>query len=59
MPKGFTKWSANEQEVWLVNKLQEYYAVQNEITKMLGTIRGGQTILYNEIERPDEALLKA
>jgi hypothetical protein len=59
MPKGFNKWSANEQEAWLVKRLQEYYAVENEITKMLAKIRGGQSILFNEIERPDELELKS
>ena len=59
MPKGFNKWSANEQESWLVKRLQEFHAVENEITKMLAKIRGGQSILFNEIERPDELELKS
>jgi hypothetical protein len=58
MPKGFNKWSAQEQEIWLVNKLQDYYAIQNEISRMLASIRGGQRLQVSEIERPDEALLK-
>ena len=59
MPKGFNKWSASEQESWLVAKLQEYYAVENQISKMLAKLRGGQRIEVKEIERPDEALLKS
>jgi len=58
MPKGFNKWTANEQEVWLVTKLQEYYAVENQISKMLARLRGGQRIQVKEIDRPDEAMLK-
>jgi hypothetical protein len=59
MPKGFNKWSAIEQESWLVKKLQEFYAAENEITKILASIRGGQRLQYNEIERPDELELKS
>jgi len=58
MPKGFSKWSAQEQEIWLVNKLQDYYAIQNQISRMLASIRGGQRLQISEVERPDEALLK-
>lgn len=59
MPKGFNKWSAQEQESWLVTRLQEYYAVESQISKMLASIRGGQRLHISEIERPDELLLKA
>jgi len=58
MPKGFSKWSAQEQEIWLVNKLQYYYDVQSQISRMLASIRGGQRLQISEVERPDEALLK-
>ena len=58
MPKGFNKWSATEQEVWLVNKLQYYYDIQSQITRMLASIRGGQRLQVSEIERPDEIILK-
>jgi hypothetical protein len=59
MPKGFSKWSLTEQELWLVNRLQEYYAVESQIVKMLAKIRGGVKIEVKEIDRPDEALLKS
>ena len=59
MPKGFSKWSLTEQELWLVTRLQEYYAVESQITKMLAKIRGGERIQVKEIDRPDEALLKS
>jgi hypothetical protein len=58
MPKGFNKWSATEQEIWLVNKLQYYYDIQSQITRMLASIRGGQRLQVSEIERPDEIILK-
>lgn len=59
MPKGWNKMSLSEQENWLVIKLQEYYNVENEITKMLAKIRGGQRIkISEEISRPDEDKLK-
>lgn len=58
MPKGFNKWSATEQEVWLVNKLQYYYDIESQISRMLASIRGGQRLQVSEIERPDEIILK-
>jgi hypothetical protein len=59
MPKGFSKWSLNEQESWLVKKYQEMLSEVDSVTKMLAKIRGGQRIQVKEIERPDEAILKA
>lgn len=59
MPKGFSKWSLSEQESWLVKKYQEMLTEVDSVTKMLAKIRGGQRIQVKEIERPDEAILKA
>lgn len=59
MPKGFSKWSINEQESWLVKKYQEMSTEVDAVTKMLAKIRGGQRIKVTEIERPDEAILKS
>lgn len=59
MPKNWNKWTLSEQELWLVGRLQEYYAVESQITKMLAKIRGGERIQVKEIDRPDEALLKS
>jgi hypothetical protein len=59
MPKGFSKWSLNEQESWLVKKYQEMLTEVDAVTKMLAKIRGGQRIKVTEIERPDEAILKS
>jgi hypothetical protein len=59
MPKNWNKWTLSEQELWLVGRLQEYYVIENQITKMLAKIRGGEKIQVKEIDRPDEALLKS
>ena len=59
MPKGFSKWSLSEQESWLVKKYQEMVLEVDAVAKMLAKIRGGQRIKVTEIERPDEAILKA
>ena len=59
MPSKWNKMNLAEQESWLVKKLQEQYSIENEITKMLARIRGGQRVIVKDIDRPDEALLKA
>jgi len=57
-PKGFGKWNTMEQELWLVNKLQEVYQLENQIKLTLAKIRGGETLIFKEIDRPDLALMK-
>jgi hypothetical protein len=59
MPKGFSKWSLNEQESWLVKKYQEMLSEVDAVTRMLAKIRGGQRIKVTEVDRPDEAILKS
>ena len=59
MPKGFSKWSINEQESWLVKKYQEMLSEVDSVTRMLAKIRGGQRIKVTEVDRPDEAILKS
>lgn len=59
MPSKWNKMSLNEQESWLVTKYQEMLLEVDAVTKMLAKIRGGQRIKVTEIERPDEAILKA
>jgi hypothetical protein len=51
--------SLTEQELWLVNKLKEFYEIDDQIRKMLAKIRGGNKVEVKEIDRPDEALLKS
>ena len=59
MPKNWNKLNIAEQESWLVKKYQEMINEVESVSKMLAKIRGGQRIVVKEIERPDEALLKA
>lgn len=58
LPRNFNKMTISEQETFLVKKLTECYSLEQEIRNMLSKIRGGQRIKVNEIERPDEAMLK-
>ena len=58
-PKNWNKMSLNEQEVWLVKKLNELYDLENNIKQALAKVRGGSKYEIKEIDRPDEALLKA
>lgn len=59
MPKNWNKLTLSEQETWLVKKYQEMMSEVDSVTKMLAKIRGGQRIQVKEVDRPDEALLKA
>ena len=59
MPKNWNKLNLAEQESWLVKKYQEMIIEVESVSKMLAKLRGGQRIVVKEIERPDEALLKA
>lgn len=52
-PKGFGKWSVMEQELWLVNKLKEVHQLENQIKITLGKIRGGETLIFKEVDRLD------
>jgi hypothetical protein len=59
LPKKFNSMSLREQEEILVKNLSVVYALEKEIREALGKIRGGNKIQVAEIDRPDEALLKA
>ncbi len=59
MPKNWNRLNISEQESWLVKKYQEMINEVESVSKMLAKIRGGNRIVVKEIERPDEALLKA
>jgi hypothetical protein len=59
MPKNWNRLKIEEQEQWLVKKYQEMISEVESVSKMLAKIRGGNRIVVKEIERPDEALLKA
>lgn len=51
--------SLAEQEMWLVKKLTELYTMETSIKQALAKVRGGTRFEVKEIDRPDEALLKA
>jgi hypothetical protein len=59
MPKGFNKWTLNEQENYFSKKLQELYQIEGEYRRILASIRGGQKVQYIVTERPDEMELKS
>ena len=51
--------SLQEQEVILIKKIQELHIEEDDVRKMLATIRGGYKIIEpREIDRPDELILK-
>jgi hypothetical protein len=58
MPKGFNKWTLSQQEEFFTKKLQDLYAIEQDIRQTLAKIRGGNRMEYKEIERPDEIILK-
>jgi hypothetical protein len=59
-PKGFSKMTIQEQELWLVSEFRKVSELQHNISRMLAKVRGGQIIkISDEITRPDEALLKS
>jgi hypothetical protein len=58
-PKNWNKMSLAEQEVWLVKKLNELHEIETNVKKALAKVRGGNKYEVKEIDRPDEALLKA
>lgn len=57
-PKNFAKLTTIQQEQWLVSKLQEIHQLEHEIKITLGKIRGGEVLIFKEIDRPDLALMK-
>lgn len=49
MEKKINEMTLDEQERWLVDKLQEYYAIQDDIKRLLAKVRGGQKIIDKRI----------
>jgi len=58
MPKGFNKWTLQQQEEFFIKKLQELYDIESDLKRNLAKIRGGNRLNFSEIERPDEIALK-
>jgi len=59
LPAKFNKMTLTEQEDILVKNLSVVYALEKEIREALAKVRGGNKYEVKEIDRPDEALLKA
>ena len=57
-PKNFAKLISIQQEQWLVAKLIKIHQLEEEVKITLGKIRGGEKLIFKEIDRPDLALLK-
>ncbi len=57
MGNKINEMTLNEQERWLVEKLQLNYAKQDDIKKLLATVRGGKRIKIKE--RPNDRLCAA
>lgn len=57
-PKNFAKLTTLQQEQWLVSKLIEIHEIEKDIKLTLGKIRGGEKLIFKEIDRPDLALMK-
>ena len=58
MPKGFNKWTLQQQEEFFIKRLQDLYAIESDMKRNLAKIRGGNRLNFSEIERPDEIALK-
>ncbi len=59
LPAKFNKMTLIEQEDILVKNLNAIYQIEKEIKQALAKVRGGNKYEVKEIDRPDEALLKA
>ena len=58
IPKKINKMSIEEQEVYLVKKLQELAAKENMYRRALAKVRGKHKIDVSDLERPDLIELK-
>ena len=48
MEKKVNEMTLDEQEAWLVKQLQQYYAIHDDIKRLLATVRGGNKIKIKE-----------
>jgi hypothetical protein len=53
IPKKINKMSIDEQEVFLVKKLQELHIKENIYRRALAKVRGNHKIQLSDLERPD------
>jgi hypothetical protein len=53
LPKSFNKMTIEQQEAWLIDKLQETHKQEDDIRRMLAEVRKGYRYEVKEIDRPD------
>ncbi len=53
LPKKINKMSIEEQEVYLINKMQELYRKEEIYRRALAKVRGNHKIDLSDLERPD------
>jgi len=53
LPKKVNKMSIEEQEVYLINKMQELYRKEEIYRRALAKVRGNHKIDLSDLERPD------
>jgi hypothetical protein len=58
IPKKFNKMTLQEQEAWLIERLQETHAQEDKIRRMLAEVRKGYRYEVTEIDRPDLLVMK-
>jgi hypothetical protein len=59
IPKKITKMSIEEQEVYLIKKMQELYKKEEIYRRALARVRGNHKIDLSELERPDLLEMKS
>jgi len=59
LPKKFNKMSIEEQEIFIMGKLNDLYKEEKYLRKALASVRNKVKIEIREIDRPDEAILKS
>jgi hypothetical protein len=59
IPKAFNKMTLEQQEAWLISKLQALHAEEDNIRRMLADVRKGYRYEVMEIDRPDLLVMKA
>lgn len=57
-PKQFQKWSLEEQERWLIAKLQEMHTEEDDLRRTLAQVRNGYKYEPSTEERPDLEYVK-
>jgi len=59
IPKKINKMSIEEQEVYLIKKVQELYRKEEIYRRALARVRGNHKIDLSELERPDLLEMKS